>query len=93
MQYWSEIITKLVKTCQFLSIGMLIVTVFWLVKQINVITKLTKNKPQMIVQATQTISNQTSKEDTDTNLLGIREKKRRSYRNGKKEYLRKWQKQ
>ena len=93
MQYWSEIIAKLVKTCQLLSIGMLIVTVFWLVKQINVITKLTRNKPQMIVQATQTISNQTSKEDTDTNLLGIREKKRRSHRNGKKEYLRKWQKQ
>ena len=93
MPYWSVIITKLVKSCQLLSTGMLIMTVFWLVKQINVITKLTRNTPQMVVQATQTTSYQTSVEDTDTNLLDIREKKRRSHRNGKKEYLRKWQEQ
>ena len=93
MQYWSVVIAKLVKSCQLLSIGMLIMTVFWLVKQINVITKLTRNKPQMIAQATQTISYQTSEEDTDTNLSDIRGKKRRSHRNGKKEYLRKWQEQ
>ena len=93
MQYWSVVIAKLVKSCQLLSIGMLIMTVFWLVKQINVITKLTRNKPQMIAQATQTISYQTSEEDTDTNLSDIKGKKRRSHRNGKKEYLRERQEQ
>ena len=93
MQYWSVVIAKLVKSCQLLSIGMLIMTVFWLVKQINVITQLTRNTPQMVAQATQTTSYQTSVGDTDTNLSDIRGKKRRSHRNGKKEYLRKWQEQ
>ena len=72
---------------------MLILTVFWLVKQINVITKLTKNTPQIVAQATQTTSYQTSVEDTDTDLLDIKGKKRRSHRNGKKKYLGKWQEQ
>ena len=93
MQYWSVVIAKLVKSYQLLSIGLLIMTVFWLVKQINVITQLTRNTPQMVAQATQTTSYQTSVEDTDTNLSDIRGKKRRSHRNGKKEYLRKWQEQ
>ena len=93
MQYWSVVIADLKESCQLLSTGMLIMTVFWLVKQINVITKLTRTMPQMIEQATQTISYKTTVEDTVTNLLGIKEKKRRSHRNGKKEYLRKWQEQ
>ena len=93
MPYWSVIFAKLIKSCQLLSIGMLIITVFWLVKQINVITKLTRNTPQMVVQATQTTNHQTSVGDTDTNLLNSGGKKRRSHRNGKKEYLRKWPEQ
>ena len=93
MQYWSVVIAKLVKSCQLLSTGMLIMTVFWLVKQINVITKLTRNMSQMVEQATQTTSYQTTIEDTNTNLLDNKGKKRRSHRNGKKEYLRKWQEQ
>ena len=72
---------------------MLIMTVFWLVKQINVITKLTRNTPQMVEQATQTTNHQTSVGDTDTNFLDSGGKKRRSHRNGKKEYLRKWPEQ
>ena len=84
MQYWSVVIAKLVKSCQLLSIGMLIMTVFWLVKQINVITKLTSNTPQMIAQATQTISYQTSEEDTDTHLSDIRGKKRRHTEMGRR---------
>ena len=93
MQYWSVVIANLKESCQLLSTGMLIITVFWLVKQINVITKLTRTMPQMIEQATQTISYKTTIEDTVTNLLDIKGKKRRSHRNGKKEYLRKWQEQ
>ena len=93
MQYWSVVIAKLIKSCQLLSIGLLIITVFWLVKQINVITQLTRNTPQMVAQATQTTSYQTSVEDTDANLTDVRGRKRRSHRNGKKEYLRKWQEQ
>ena len=93
MQYWSVVIANLVKSCQLLSTGMLIMTVFWLVKQINVITKLTRTMPQMIEQATQTTNYQTTIEDAVTNLLDIKGKKRRSHRNGKKEYLRKWQEQ
>ena len=93
MPYWSVIFAKLVKSCQLLSTGMLIMTVFWLVKQINVITKLTRNTPQMVVQATQTTNHQTSVDDMDTDLLNNGGKKRRSHRNGKKEYLRKWPEQ
>ena len=93
MQYWSVVIANLKESYQLLSTGMLIITVFWLVKQINVITKLTRTMPQMIEQATQTISYKTTIEDTITNLLDIKGKKRRSHRNGKKEYLRKWQEQ
>ena len=47
----------------------------------------------MIVQATQTINYKINEEDADTNLSDIKGKKRRSHRNGKKEYLRKWQEQ
>ena len=86
MQYWSVVIAKLVESFQFLSIGMLMMTVFWLVKQINVITQITRNTPQMVEQATQTTSYQTSIRDTDTNLSDSGGKKRRSHRNGKKEY-------
>ena len=47
----------------------------------------------MVAQATQTTSHQTVLEDTNTDVTDIRGKKRRSHRNGKKEYLRKWQEQ
>ena len=82
MPYWS-VITLIYRK---------IMTVFWLVKQINVVTKLTRNTPQMVVQATQTTNHQTSVGD-DTDLLDSGGKKRRSHRNGKKEYLRKWPEQ
>ena len=93
MQHWSAIIANLKESCQLLSAGMLIVTVFWLIKEINVITKLTRTVPQRIAQATQTINYKTTIGSIVTNLTGIKEKKRRSHRNGKKEYLRKWQEQ
>ena len=76
--------------CVNITILIMTITIIWLVKQVEILTKVIYNKPEVKDNSTQT---EDEKEyfipEKDEVTLNV-PKRRRSHRNGKQNYLRKW---
>ena len=93
LEYWSIVLIMTIRCYQMTSTGLMLLTLLSLIKQVEILDKEIKQKPQMKTQYTQTIEYQKTEEHDSEASVGQKVKKRRSHRNGKREYLRKWQKQ
>ena len=90
MEYYTLLAMIMTEYCTTTTILIMTITTVWLVKQVELLHNIVNDKPKVKDNFTQTVQQEENLDCSSTQRISSKIRKRRSHRNGKQNYLRKW---